>query len=160
MNNITIVGRMTDDPYVRKVNIGGVETSVCNFYVAVDEGFGAKKNTEFFHVSAWRGAADAIGKYMGKGREITVSGAVHLETFKSKILDSQTKTYVMDPATGKPKEEMRTVLSIPRTTVIEFLGGSNGGQKFVDNEPVKEDDLPPFPVSTPVNVPAGVPVCA
>ena len=49
MNNITIVGRMTDDPFVRKVNIGGVETSVCNFYVAVDEGFGAKKNTEFFH---------------------------------------------------------------------------------------------------------------
>ena len=144
MNTTTIVGRMTADPIVRKVNIGGVETSVCNFYVATDDVSGRQKKTDFFHVTAWRGAADNIGKYMSKGRLISITGPVHLETFKAKVLDGQTKTYVIDPATGKPKEEMRTVLSIPQALMMEFLGS---GQKVVDagEAPDVEVDPAPFP---------------
>ena len=125
MNNCTFIGRMTADPIVRKVPVGGVETSVLNFYIAVDDGFGDYKKTDFIHVTAWRGAADAIGKYMTKGREIAVKGAVHAETFTAK-----------NKETGK--EEQRTVLSMPRPEGFEFLG------RKVANEATDDDADVPF----------------
>ena len=82
MNNCTFIGRMTKDPVKKIVPINGVETSVLNFYIAVDDGFGDYKKTDFIHVTAWRGAADAIAQYMTKGREIAIKGAVHLETYE------------------------------------------------------------------------------
>ena len=74
MNNCTFIGRMTKDPVKKIVPINGVETSVLNFYIAVDDGFGDYKKTDFIHVTAWRGAADAIAQYMTKGSEIAIKG--------------------------------------------------------------------------------------
>jgi single-strand DNA-binding protein len=108
MNNCTFIGRITKDPILRKVPVGGVETSVLNFYMAVDDGFGEYQKTDFIHVTAWRGAADTIAKYMTKGREIAVKGAVHLENYNTKNAEG--------------KEEARACLSIPRPEGFEFLG--------------------------------------
>lgn len=122
MNNCTFIGRMTKDPIVRKVPVGGVETSVLNFYIAVDDGTGEYKKTDFIHVTAWRGAADAIGKYMVKGREIAVKGAVHMESYK-------------DKETG----ETRYTLAMPRPDGFEFLGRKVNNEQ-ADTDPT--EDLP------------------
>lgn len=122
MNKLTIFGRITADPIVRKVPVKGVETSVCNFYVAVNDGFGNYQKTDFFHVTAWRGAADAIGQYMKKGRQIMVHGAVHLETYTTKNAEG--------------KDEQRTCMSITRVEDFEFA------DRRVPNETT--DDDPPF----------------
>ena len=124
MNNTTIIGRLTKDPIVRKVPVKGVETSVCNFTLAVDDGFGDYKKTDFFHVTAWRNAADAIGKFMSKGREMGVMGATHLES------------YVVKNDQGV--DETRWCLAIPRAAGFEFLG------KRIQNE-TTDDDQVPFP---------------
>jgi len=108
MNNCTFIGRLTKDPIVRKVPVKGVETSVCNFTIATDDGFGDYKKTDFIHVTAWRNAADAIGKYMSKGREIAVMGAVHLESYVTK--------------NDQNVDETRWTLSVPRASGFEFLG--------------------------------------
>ncbi len=124
MNNCTFIGRFTKDPIVRKVPVKGVETSVCNFTIAVDDGFGENQKTDFIHVTAWRNAADAIGKYMTKGREIAVMGAVHLESYKVK--------------NEQNVEEVRWTLSVPRASGFEFLGkriaqdGDDGQVPFVE----------------------------
>lgn len=119
MNNCVMIGRMTKDPIVRKVPVGGVETSVLNFYIAVDDSFGEYKKTDFIHVTAWRGAADAIGTYMAKGREIAIKGAVHLEEY-----------------TDKASGEKRTVMAMPRPEGFEFLG------RKVNNETTDDDNCP------------------
>lgn len=118
MNNTTIIGRMTADPIVKTVKVKNLDTKVLNFYVAVDDGFGDQQKTDFFHITAWRGAAEAIGQYMTKGREIAVKGAVHLEK------------YMKD-------NEVRYTMAIPRPDGFEFLG------RKVQNE-VKDDDTTPW----------------
>lgn len=122
MNNLTIIGRLTKDPVLRKVPVGGVETSVLNFYIAVDDGFGDYQKTDFFHVTAWRGAADNIAKFMTKGREIAVKGAVHLETYETKNAEG--------------KKEIRSAMSIPRPEGFEFLG------RKISNDAPDEGECP------------------
>jgi len=123
MINATIIGRITKELNLRKVPINGTDTPVLNFTVAADDGFrkdkdGNKVDTEFFRVTAWRGAAESIAKYCGKGREIAVKGAVHLEYYTGK--DGQKVAY----------------LSIPRPEGFEFCG-----QKTVNEAPA-EVELP------------------
>ena len=117
MNNCTFIGRMVRDPEVRKVNIKNVETSVLNFDIAVDDGFGEYKTTDFIRVTAWRGAADAIGQYVTKGREIAVCGAIH---WSKNTKDG--KTFYN--------------LEMPRPTGFEFLG------RKVVNEAAETDECP------------------
>ena len=128
MNNCTFIGRLTKDPIVRKVPVKGVETSVCNFTIAADDGFGEYQKTDFIHVTAWRNAADAIGKYMTKGREIAVMGAVHLENYKAK--------------NEQGIEETRWQLAVPRASGFEFLGKriaqDDDGTPFPENAEVAE----------------------
>ena len=117
MNSCTFIGRMTKDPVKKIVPINGVETSVLNFYIAVDDGFCDYKKSDFFHVTAWRGAADAIAQYMTKGREIAIKGAVHLESYEK-------------------DGEKRTTLAMPRPEGFEFLG------RKVQNEVTETDECP------------------
>lgn len=73
LNHITIHGRLTADPELKQTQSG---VSVCNFTVAVDRSYskGEDKITDFFTVVCWRGLADMVSKYFGKGKEILVSG--------------------------------------------------------------------------------------
>lgn len=73
LNTITIHGRLTQDVELKQTQSG---VSVCNFTVAVDRSYskGEDKITDFFTVVCWRGLADMVSKYFGKGKEIVVSG--------------------------------------------------------------------------------------
>lgn len=73
LNTITIHGRLTQDVELKQTPSG---VSVCNFTVAVDRSYskGEDKITDFFTVVCWRGLADMVSKYFGKGKEILVSG--------------------------------------------------------------------------------------
>ena len=73
LNTITIHGRLTQDVELKQTQSG---VSVCNFTVAVDRSYqkGEDKITDFFTVVCWRGLADMVLKYFGKGKEIIVSG--------------------------------------------------------------------------------------
>ena len=73
LNQIVIHGRLTADPELKQTQSG---VSVCNFTVAVDRSYskGEDKITDFFTVVCWRGLADMVSKYFGKGKEILVSG--------------------------------------------------------------------------------------
>jgi single-strand DNA-binding protein len=73
LNTITIHGRLTQDVELKQTQSG---VSVCNFTVAVDRYYskGEDKITDFFTVVCWRGLADMVSKYFGKGKEIIVSG--------------------------------------------------------------------------------------
>lgn len=81
LNSITIHGRLTSDPELKKTPSG---VSVCNFNVAVDRSYtkGEDKITDFFTVVCWRGLADMVSKHFTKGKEILVKGAMQSRKWK------------------------------------------------------------------------------
>lgn len=78
LNHITIMGRLTRDPELRRTGSG---TSVANFTVAVDRDFAAgdgEKKTDFINCVAWRQTADFVSKYFNKGSMIVVDGRLEM----------------------------------------------------------------------------------
>ena len=89
MNKCTIIGRLTRDPEVRTVKDG---ITVCTFTVAVNRRHGAqagKEEADFFRVTAWRGLGELCGKFLMKGRQVGVVGAVSVSAYSGK--DGQIK---------------------------------------------------------------------
>ena len=77
-------GNMTADPILNTRNIGGVETKVVNFTVAVNEGSGEQRKTTYVRVHAWRGLAETIAKYTAKGSKVLVTGPVRINSYVDK----------------------------------------------------------------------------
>lgn len=84
LNHITIMGRLTRDPELRRTNGG---TPVTSFTLAVDRDFGSsgqEKETDFLDVVAWRNTAEFVGKYFSKGRMAVVSGRLQIRNWTDK----------------------------------------------------------------------------
>jgi len=81
LNSITIMGRLTRDPELRKTGTG---ISVASFTIACDRDIVDKntneRETDFIDCVAWRGLGDMVAKYFTKGRMAVVKG--RLETRK------------------------------------------------------------------------------
>lgn len=85
LNKVIVMGRLTRDPEVKKVN---GDISVCSFSVACDRDIVSKgsneRETDFFDVTAWRSTADFVGKYFAKGRMIVVVGRLQKRNYTDK----------------------------------------------------------------------------
>lgn len=85
LNHITIMGRLTRDPELRRTGSG---VAVTNFTVAVDRDFADKqsgeKETDFIDVVCWRSTAEFVDKYFSKGRMAVVSGRLQIRTYTDK----------------------------------------------------------------------------
>ncbi len=75
MNNIIIMGRLTDNPELRKTPN---DISVTSFSVAVNRAYsnGSDRQADFFNCVAWRGTAEFISKYFAKGQMIAIEGSM------------------------------------------------------------------------------------
>ena len=75
-NKVIMIGNITAEPELKATPQG---TSVCTFSLAVNKkGKDGTIQASFFNVVAWRGTAEFICKYFGKGSPILVSG--HLDS--------------------------------------------------------------------------------
>ena len=82
LNQITIMGRLTRDPELRRTGSGH---AVASFSLAVDRDYvaeGAERETDFIDCVAWRGTADFVSKYFAKGRMAVVSGRLQIRSWK------------------------------------------------------------------------------
>jgi single-strand DNA-binding protein len=71
MINITLAGRLGGDATHRALDGGNEVTS---FNMAVDQGFGDKKQTYWFSVSMWGKRGAALAPHLRKGSSATVTG--------------------------------------------------------------------------------------
>ena len=82
LNHITIMGRLTRDPELRRTGSG---TAVANFTLAVDRDFSGKdsgeKETDFIDCVAWRQTGEFVSKYFTKGRMAVVSGRLQIRSW-------------------------------------------------------------------------------
>lgn len=74
LNEIVLQGRLTRDPEM-KATASGIKAAV--FTLACERDYkplGGERETDFFDVIAWRGTADFVQTYFGKGRMAIVKG--------------------------------------------------------------------------------------
>jgi single-strand DNA-binding protein len=79
LNHITIMGRLTRDPELRRTGSG---VPVASFTLAVDRDIANKqtgeKETDFIDCVAWRQTGEFVSKYFTKGRMAVVSGRLQI----------------------------------------------------------------------------------
>lgn len=90
-NNVTLVGRLGRDPE-EKMTQGG--TNISKFSLAVNR---QKKDdpTDWFDCIAFAKTADFCNKYLGKGREVLVSGKIQIDTWTDKEGNKKSKPSVI-----------------------------------------------------------------
>ncbi|MBQ7416012.1 MAG: single-stranded DNA-binding protein [Oscillospiraceae bacterium] len=85
LNHITIMGRLTRDPELRRTGTG---IAVASFTVAVDRDFGGReggeRETDFIDCVAWRSTGEFVSKYFTKGSMIVVSGRLQIRSWTDK----------------------------------------------------------------------------
>lgn len=95
LNHITIMGRLTRDPELRRTGSG---IAVANFTLAVDRDFkteGGEKETDFIDVVAWRQTGEFVSKYFTKGRMAVVSGRLQVRKWKNNEGENRYSTEVV-----------------------------------------------------------------
>ena len=85
LNHITLMGRLTRDPELRRTGSG---VAVASFSIAVDRDFGGRdggeRKTDFIDCVAWRQTGEFISKYFTKGRMIVVDGRLEMRDWTDK----------------------------------------------------------------------------
>lgn len=84
LNTITIMGRMTRDPELRRTESG---IAVASFAVACERDYapqGGEKETDFIDVVCWRSTAEFVEKYFTKGRMAVVTGRLQIRGWTDK----------------------------------------------------------------------------
>ena len=126
MQKIIVCGNLTADPIINEREWTNKDTGeilkskVCNFTLAVDNGFGTSKTTQFFRVNAWRGLGESCAKYLKKGRQILVEGVVALNNYVDK------------------NNNLRAVMEI-RADEIQFMNDGKSAES-----PAESDDGMPY----------------
>ena len=86
LNTITIMGRLTADPELRRTGSG---IAVASFRVAVDRDFaskeGGEKKTDFINCVAWRATGEFVSKYFRKGSRRAISASLPRSTLPMSI---------------------------------------------------------------------------
>ena len=85
LNHITVMGRLTRDPELRRTGSG---IAVASFTVAVDRDFapkdGGDRECDFIDCVAWRQTGEFVSKYFTKGRMAVVSGRLQIRSWTDK----------------------------------------------------------------------------
>ena len=84
LNHITLAGRLTADPELRRTQSG---IAVASFNLAVDQDYKAQngeRGVDFIPIVAWRSTAEFAEKYFEKGQMAIVSGRLSTRRYEDK----------------------------------------------------------------------------
>lgn len=76
--HITLLGRLSRDPELKYTPAG---MALAKLGLAVSSGFGDKKSTSFFNVTAFGKTAEAVAAHLKKGDEILVDGEMRANSW-------------------------------------------------------------------------------
>lgn len=127
MNNYSAIGRVGKDAATR--NAG--ESTVTGFSLAVDSGYGEKKQTLWLDCSAWGKRFERVGEFITKGAQLGVTGEL-----------------------GTREHDGKTYLTL-RVSDVTLIGGKQeqprqetrpqrSSQRSAPADDFSDDDLPPF----------------
>lgn len=76
-----IIGNVAKKPELKGSKAG---TNYCNFTVGVNIGYGDKKKTDWFDVTAFGKTAETCAQHLDKGYLVCVNGTIHLNQYEAK----------------------------------------------------------------------------
>ena len=120
MNQVVLVGRLSKDVELRYTPNG---KAVASFTVAVDNGFGDNKKTDFINCVVWDKKAESTANYTKKGSLVGVIGRI------------QTRNY--EGSDGK-KVYVTEVLALE----VKFLGSKGDENSSEGNSPRRQQNAP------------------
>lgn len=94
MNNVSLVGRCVRDPEVRYSG----ELAVAKFSLAIDDGYGEKKKTNYPSVVCFGKTAEFLEKNVRKGKLLAVSGKIQTGSYEK---SDGTKVYTTEVAADR-----------------------------------------------------------
>lgn len=112
MNSVSLVGRLTKDPELIATASG---VNKCSFSIAVNRNFKNSQGeyeADFISCVAWKGQAEFISKYFGKGNLIGVLGRLQTriwegadgnKQFRTEVIVSEV-TFIEKKKDGKPNQ--------------------------------------------------------
>ena len=113
MNNFTGIGRIVNNLELRSTNNGN---SVCQFTIAINEGYGDKERTDFIDCVAWNKRAEMICKYCDKGVKVAIVGKLQTDSYEKDGKKIKTTKVLVNEITfiekikstnNEPKEEIK-----------------------------------------------------
>lgn len=131
MNKVILIGRWTKDIDFKALESG---KSLSKSSIAIDDGYGEKKQTYFFDVEMWGKTAEAVANFSGKGKRVAIEGRLKVDTWEK---DGQKRSAVKIIADQ-----------------VEFLESNKDGSQRADKPetdkdpftgsgtPISDDDLP------------------
>ena len=80
MNNVSLIGRLTNTPELKNTQSG---TGYTRFSIAVDRRVkqGEEKQVDFIDIVAWSKTAEFICKYFTKGKRIALNGSIRTGSY-------------------------------------------------------------------------------
>lgn len=87
MNLVALMGRLTKSPELKTTPNG---VSVTSFSIAVDRGYGDKKETDFINIVAWRQTAEFVCKYFTQGSRILIEGSIQMRKYQDRDGNNRT----------------------------------------------------------------------
>ena len=90
MNNWTGIGRLTKDPEVRYTT---EQMAIARFTVAIDDGYGEKKKTNFIPIVVFGKQAENCERFLTKGKLVGIEGKIQTGSYEKQ---DGTKAYTTD----------------------------------------------------------------
>lgn len=147
LNQMILMGRITKDPELRKLNDGKAVTSAT---VACDEPTkkeNGEKQTLFLNCNFFGNTAETLCKYVHKGDLIAVAGRLRQRKYTNRDnVEVTTYELSVDRLELMPKSTKSTQEAIPAPKANEYMHSPEEEEKPVGNNldkiDVIEDDLP------------------
>lgn len=154
LNHITIMGRLTKDPELRRTGSG---VAVASFTIAVDRDYnpkdGGEKEVDFIDCNAWRGTGEFVSKYFSKGSMAIVSGRLQIRTWTDKDGNKRRNAEVVADSVyfgdSKKSSDGNSTYSAPNASQ-GYAGGFAETEALIKQYqqqgfPTVEDDDPQLP---------------
>lgn len=100
MNILYFTGNVGKDAELRNVS----NTDVCNFSVAVRQGFKHDAPTEWYRVAVWGTRAKTLAGHIKKGSKVAVCGELEIGSYDGKP-QFNVRAHEVDPFCGGKRDE-------------------------------------------------------
>lgn len=136
INKVILMGRLTRDPEMRHTNSG---TPVTTFSIAIDNGYGDNKRTDFVNCIAWNKTAEFVTKYFTKGKMIIVIGRITTRSWETQDGKRAYATEVVANEVNFGESKTSPQLNTPQTAAQQPMQDDDDDFTPLDEE---DDDLP------------------
>lgn len=118
MNKFLGIGRITNNLELRTTSN---DKSVCQFTIAIDDGYGDNKKTDFIDCVVWNTRAENLCKYCTKGTKVAVEGKIETDVYEKDNKKIKTTKVLVNNITfveSIKKEEQKAIESIKQEDIV------------------------------------------